>query len=43
MAVDADEVSQVDQLDQLPLLFGEISLGAHELDLAGPVLNVKEF
>ncbi len=41
-AVDADDVAQVEVLDQLPLLFGNVGLGDHQLNAAGGVLQVIE-
>src|SRR5262249_39200343 len=42
MAVHTDQIAEIQQLDQLPLLLGKLGLRAHELNAAGPVLDVKK-
>ena len=42
LPVDANDVAQIDQFDQLPVVFGKISLGDHHLDATGPVFHMQE-
>ncbi len=41
-AIHADQVAQVKRFDQLPLLLRDVGLGDHQLNAAGPVLDVIE-
>jgi hypothetical protein len=42
MAVDADQIAEVDAADHFPLLVSEVGLREHQLNPPGPVLQVEE-